>query len=87
MVQTKFLLNWKAQKFLQKTYVKNIIFQLLNFGIFNNQENSLSFLENCKYPIVVKADGLAAGKGVYICETKQQSHLAVKEIFNQYILS
>ena len=32
--------------------------------------------------MVVKADGLAAGKGVYICENKSQSTRAVKEIFN-----
>ncbi len=53
-----------------------------NFGIFKDLEKSLNFLNQCSFPIVVKADGLAAGKGVYICETKKQSELAVKEIFN-----
>jgi phosphoribosylamine---glycine ligase len=52
-----------------------------NFGVFDDQKKSLEFLEQCKFPIVVKADGLAAGKGVYICETKKQSQIAVKEIF------
>ena len=33
-------------------------------------------------PIVVKADGLAAGKGVYICESIKSSKNAVNEIFN-----
>ena len=33
-------------------------------------------------PIVVKADGLAAGKGVYICEDLESSNKAVQEIFN-----
>ena len=72
----------EGSKIFTKNLCKKYDIPTANFGIFNNQENSLSFLENCKYPIVVKADGLAAGKGVYICETKQQSHLAVKEIFN-----
>jgi len=72
----------EGSKIFTKNLCKKYNIPTANFGIFNNQENSLSFLENCKYPIVVKADGLAAGKGVYICETKQQSHLAVKEIFN-----
>ena len=62
--------------------MKNIIFQLLNFGVFDSLTNSLSFLRKCKFPIVVKADCLAAGKGVYISETLEQSTNAVKEIFN-----
>ena len=52
------------------------------FGIYQSLVESLKFLKNCNYPIVVKADGLAAGKGVYICENKDESYLAVKEIFN-----
>ena len=52
------------------------------FGVFDDITKSLSYLEKCKFPIVVKADGLAAGKGVYICETLEQSTRAVKEIFD-----
>jgi len=52
------------------------------FGIFENKDKSLNFLKNCKFPIVVKADGLASGKGVYICDTLEQSKIAVEEIFN-----
>ena len=42
----------------------------------------MNFLDQCKFPLVVKADGLAAGKGVYICENKNQGQQAVEEIFN-----
>ncbi len=52
------------------------------FGIFNKVGLAINFLEICEFPLVVKADGLAAGKGVYICENKSQSTQAVKEIFN-----
>ena len=52
-----------------------------NFGVFNNIEKSLSFLKKCKFPIVVKADGLASGKGVYICENLKNSKDAITEIF------
>ncbi len=52
------------------------------FGIFDNLYQTIKFLNNCKLPIVIKADGLASGKGVYICENKEQSIEAVKEIFN-----
>ena len=52
------------------------------FGIFKNISQSNNFIENSNYPIVVKADGLASGKGVYICESKIQAKEAIEEIFN-----
>ena len=53
-----------------------------NFGIFNTSKDANNFIENCKLPIVVKADGLASGKGVYICNKKEEALIAIKEIFN-----
>jgi phosphoribosylamine--glycine ligase len=53
-----------------------------NFGIFENKIDAKKFLENTKYPNVIKADNLAAGKGVYICNNEQESFLAVEEIFD-----
>tara|TARA_Y100001970_G_scaffold268733_1_gene360337 strand:- start:3964 stop:5229 length:1266 start_codon:yes stop_codon:yes gene_type:complete len=53
-----------------------------NFKIFSDKISSLSYLENKNYPLVVKADGLAAGKGVYICENYKDAEKAVSEIFN-----
>ena len=52
------------------------------FGIFENKINAKKFLNNSKYPIVIKADNLAAGKGVYICNNEQDSLTAVDEIFD-----
>ena len=52
------------------------------FGIFKNSSEAFTFLEKTKFPLVVKADGLASGKGVYICEKKDSANIAVKEIFN-----
>jgi len=51
------------------------------FGIFSNDQEALSFLQECKFPIVIKADGLAAGKGVYISENYLEASKAVNEIF------
>ena len=51
------------------------------FGFFNNSNDAENYLDKCNLPIVIKADGLAAGKGVYICENKKQSEQAIKEIF------
>jgi phosphoribosylamine--glycine ligase len=53
-----------------------------NFGIFENKVDAKKFLEDTKYPNVIKADNLAAGKGVYICTNEQESFLAVDEIFD-----
>ena len=52
------------------------------FGIFNNEHDAKIFLKTTQYPLVVKADGLASGKGVYICDNKAESLNATKEIFH-----
>ena len=52
------------------------------FGIFNTSDSAKKYLNNSNYPVVIKADGLASGKGVYICENKDQSSIAIKEIFD-----
>ena len=53
-----------------------------NFGIFQNKENAKKFLEKTKYPTVIKADNLASGKGVYICNNNNEAHTAINEIFD-----
>ena len=51
------------------------------FGIFRNADEAVQFIEKTKYPVVIKADGLASGKGVYICEDNNEARIAIKEIF------
>ena len=69
-----------------KTFTKNICkkynIPTANFGIFEKKENTLNFLKNSKFPIVIKADGLAAGKGVYISKNFSEATEAVNEIFD-----
>ena len=48
---------------------------------FNNYEESINHLDLISYPTVVKADGLAAGKGVIICENKDEAVDALNSIF------
>ena len=48
---------------------------------FNNYEESINHLDLISYPTVVKADGLAAGKGVIICENKDEAEDALNSIF------
>ena len=72
----------EGSKIFTKNLCKKYDIPTASYGVFDNQDDSVSFLKDCSYPIVVKADGLAAGKGVFICETIEQSTNAVKEIFN-----
>jgi phosphoribosylamine--glycine ligase len=51
------------------------------YGRFDNAEAAHSYLDQQSAPIVVKADGLAAGKGVIIAETLAQAHAAIDDIF------
>ncbi len=51
------------------------------FGIFQNEKNAKAFLVNSNFPIVIKADNIASGKGVYICENIKEANIAVDEIF------
>ncbi len=52
------------------------------FGIFKSSNEAITFLDKTQFPLVVKADGLASGKGVYICEDKDRAVNAIKEIFD-----
>ena len=51
------------------------------FGVLESEAEAKKFLKKCKFPTVVKADGLASGKGVYICENLEDTISSVKEIF------
>ncbi len=68
-----------------KTFTKNLCkkYQIptAKFGIFKNSMDTINFLKDCDLPTVIKADGLAAGKGVYICNNKEEYTIAVNEIF------
>jgi phosphoribosylamine--glycine ligase len=52
------------------------------FGIFENKKDSISYLKKSKFPIVIKADNIAAGKGVYISNNLNEGIDAINEIFD-----
>ena len=72
----------EGSKIFTKKLCKKYNIPTANFGIFENKNDAKKFLEKTKYPNVIKADNLAAGKGVYICNNEQESFIAVEEIFN-----
>tara|TARA_B110000967_G_scaffold206151_1_gene252179 strand:+ start:756 stop:2021 length:1266 start_codon:yes stop_codon:yes gene_type:complete len=52
------------------------------FGIFEDPSTAIKFVETSEYPLVIKADGLASGKGVYICSKIDEALSSIKEIFD-----
>ena len=72
----------EGSKIFTKNLCKKYNIPTAQFGVFKNKEKAFNFLNQCKFPLVVKADGLASGKGVYICESLKQSEHAIDEIFN-----
>ncbi len=78
----KFSSQLEGSKIFTKKICEKYKIPTAKFGVFNNVKDAYKYLEKAKKPIVVKADGLAAGKGVYICEDTESSKNAVDEIFN-----
>ena len=62
-----------------KTFAKDLMAKYniptAKYGAFTDAEQAKAFLAEVGLPCVVKADGLAAGKGVLICETKEEAEL------------
>ena len=72
----------EGSKIFTKNLCKKYNIPTANYGIFKNSKSAKSFIDKCKLPIVIKADGLASGKGVYICQKKIEAIIAIDEIFN-----
>ena len=69
-----------------KAFMKNLCrkhnIPTANFGIFDNCDDASEFIKKNGAPIVVKADGLAAGKGVSICTSVEEALKNTKEILD-----
>ena len=72
----------EGSKIFTKKICQKFKIPTAKFGIFNKKDDAFKFLKKSKFPIVVKADNLASGKGVYICVNKKEADIAVEEIFN-----
>lgn len=53
-----------------------------DYRVFHDQRSALDFVRNNSGPVVVKADGLAAGKGVAICQSPEEASVAVRACMN-----
>jgi phosphoribosylamine---glycine ligase len=76
----------EGSKSFSKDFMKKYGVKTAAYEVFENTADSLRYLESCSYPIVIKADGLAAGKGVAICESFEDARnciesFMVKDVF------
>ncbi|MGE4064576.1 MAG: phosphoribosylamine--glycine ligase [Rhodospirillaceae bacterium] len=55
------------------------------YGRFRDARTAKNFIDQHGAPIVVKADGLAAGKGVIVCQSKDEAHSAVESIMTDHV--
>ncbi|MDZ5034630.1 phosphoribosylamine--glycine ligase, partial [Clostridium perfringens] len=63
----------EGSKSFSKDFMKKYGVKTAEYEVFYDVDKALSYLETCPYPTVVKADGLAAGKGVAICENREEA--------------
>ena len=70
----------EGSKAFSKDLMKKYNIPTATYENFDNAEDALKYLDTAKMPIVLKADGLALGKGVLICNTLEEAKAGVKSI-------
>ncbi|MCR4715953.1 MAG: phosphoribosylamine--glycine ligase [Lachnospiraceae bacterium] len=70
----------EGSKAFSKDLMKKYNIPTAAYEVFTSAEDAKNYLETSKYPIVLKADGLALGKGVLICNTKEEALAGVDEL-------
>ena len=75
----------EGSKAFSKELMKKYNIPTASYEVFDNAQKAVDYLKTCDFPIVVKADGLALGKGVIIAETYEDAENAVKSIMEDKI--
>ena len=78
----KFTSQLEGSKAFMKNLCKKNNIPTANFGVFNNFDSAYRFIKKNGTPIVVKADGLAGGKGVSVCNSTEEAVKNTKEILD-----
>lgn len=72
----------ESSKAFAKDLMRTYHIPTAQYEVFDNEYAALAYLENSKYPIVVKADGLALGKGVTVAQDKDEACEAVRAMMS-----
>lgn len=75
----------EGSKSFSKDFMKKYGVKTAEYGVFSNKEEAIKYVENCEIPVVIKADGLAAGKGVVICESKEEAISTLEDFMSKDI--
>ena len=75
----------EGSKVFSKNLMKKYGIPSAAYEVFDNPESALSYLETAPLPAVIKADGLALGKGVIIAETREAAKRAVRDIMEDEV--
>ncbi len=70
----------EGSKAFSKDLMKKYHIPTAAYETFDAPEAAIAYLESCEYPVVLKADGLALGKGVLICGSLEEARAGVKTI-------
>lgn len=70
----------EGSKAFSKKFMKKYNIPTAKFEIFDDYKKALEYIENQSFPIVIKADGIAAGKGVIIAENLDKAQISLEEI-------
>lgn len=71
----------EASKVFAKNFMARYNIPTARYAVFNNFEEAAAYLEKVDYPVVIKASGLAAGKGVILPETDEEARSTLEQIF------
>jgi len=75
----------ESSKAFSKDLMKRYGIPTAAYEVFSDAEAALAYTETCPIPVVVKADGLALGKGVVIAETREQAKAAVRSMMQDKV--
>ena len=75
----------EGSKAFSKNLMKKYAIPTAKYEVFSNEESAIEYLNTVDFPIVIKADGLALGKGVIIAQNKEESVSAVKSMMSDKI--
>ena len=70
----------EGSKVFSKNLMKKYHIPTAAYETFDDSEKALAYLETARFPVVLKADGLALGKGVLICSTLEEARAGVREL-------
>ncbi|ABX32465.1 phosphoribosylamine--glycine ligase [Petrotoga mobilis SJ95] len=73
----------ESSKIFAKSFMKRHNVQTASFNTFIELKDALEYSKKASYPLVIKADGLAAGKGVFICNSYKDSTQALNELMKE----